>query len=109
MRLPSLLVRPLNDALRQAFGEARVLVFGSRTDEAARGGDLDLAVVVEMEAEEFRRRRFAFKAFLARREFPLEVDIVHYHAGMDELLRREIDAVGVEFPGVAAGGSSGPT
>lgn len=45
MRLTSLQLQAIRDLSRQVAGEkARVRVFGSRLDDSARGGDLDLMI-----------------------------------------------------------------
>lgn len=45
MRLTTLQIEAIRDLSRQVAGEqARVRVFGSRLDDSARGGDLDLMI-----------------------------------------------------------------
>ncbi|WP_440682490.1 nucleotidyltransferase domain-containing protein [Cysteiniphilum halobium] len=45
--------RILKKAVSQSFGEVHVYLFGSRVDDDLNGGDIDLAVDVKMDQEQF--------------------------------------------------------
>jgi predicted nucleotidyltransferase len=48
MRLSASATRTIREKARAAFGpNTRVLLFGSRTDDRARGGDIDLLIEVD--------------------------------------------------------------
>ncbi|VFM99828.1 MAG: hypothetical protein BECKG1743D_GA0114223_104591 [Candidatus Kentron sp. G] len=44
LRLSDRLIREIGNALEESFGPTRAIVFGSRTDSARRGGDIDIAI-----------------------------------------------------------------
>jgi predicted nucleotidyltransferase len=81
MRLTSAEIEAIRAAVRGMFGpRARVRVFGSRADDAARGGDLDLFVEVDP-----GQATFAAEAALLDRLGPalddLRVDLVLHERG----------------------------
>lgn len=57
MRLPAETLPPLLDAVRRHFGAgARVWLFGSRVDDTARGGDIDLYIETDFTSDLVARR-----------------------------------------------------
>ena len=80
-----------------SFGDVNVYLFGSRTDDTLRGGDIDIAVdTPELGVEEFRKKKAKFQAALLRRNFDIKVDIVLYQH-KDALLFNEIKQTGVKL------------
>lgn len=76
MRLSSDEVTAIKDAARAAFGDnAVVRLFGSRTDDAERGGDIDLHVELDPPADEWHARD-VFEDLLFRRIEPQKVDLI---------------------------------
>ena len=95
MRISDSMMKKLDLALHQSFGDVPVYLFGSRADAQKIGGDIDLAVDVNLTQTAFKQKRVKFKTALARMGFDeIEVDIVPYHAA-DALLAREISATAV--------------
>lgn len=79
MRLSPIQTRLIVHCVRQQFGaNARVLLFGSRLDDAARGGDVDL--LVESEAPPTLRQR-ARVTHALEQALNLPVDIVAVQHG----------------------------
>lgn len=78
----------------RAFGPtARVCLFGSRVDDARRGGDIDLHIEAEGSAAELLDRELALYAQLIRRLGERRIDIVVQPRGaaprpIDEQARR---------------------
>jgi predicted nucleotidyltransferase len=77
-------------AAREAFGAQRLIVYGSRLDDARRGGDFDLAVVTSLDRSAFRQAKVRFFKYLLLRDLDLPIDLVSYH-DTHGLLRQEID------------------
>lgn len=79
MRLRPEQTRLILDCVRQQFGsDARVLLFGSRLDDAARGGDVDLLVE---SADPPTLRQRARATLVLEQALGLPVDIVAVQRG----------------------------
>ena len=80
MRLSTTQTRLILECVRAQFGaDAQVLLFGSRLDDAARGGDVDL--LVETAAEPTVRQR-ALATMALEQALNLPVDIVAQQRGV---------------------------
>lgn len=76
MRLAPHEISAIKVAAREAFGpDAIVRLFGSRVDDAKRGGDIDLHVELD-DATEGRRGEIPFRRMLWRTLDTSEVDVV---------------------------------
>lgn len=76
MRLTDEEIEAIRTATREAFGaDAVVRLFGSRLDDRARGGDIDLHVEAIAPADEWRARG-VFEDVLFRRIEPQKVDLI---------------------------------
>ncbi|WP_174286785.1 nucleotidyltransferase domain-containing protein [Sphingomonas bacterium] len=76
MRLTAEEVAAIKYAAREAFGDSAVIrLFGSRTDDAERGGDIDLHVEIDSPADEWYARG-VFEDRLFRRIEPQKVDLI---------------------------------
>ena len=79
MRLSTTQTRLIVQCVRQQFGaDARVMLFGSRLDDTARGGDVDL--LVESDAPATLRQR-ALVTIALEKTLELPVDIVALQRG----------------------------
>lgn len=79
MRLSVDQTRVILHCVRQQFGaDARVMLFGSRLDDTARGGDVDL--LVESQAQPSLRQR-ALATLALEQALNLPVDIVAMQRG----------------------------
>ena len=97
MRLSQRIIKKLKQAILKSFGEVPVYLFGSRVDNNAIGGDIDLAIDVSLDKLLFRQKRVLFKTELLKMGFiETEVDIVAYHPN-DPLLAKEIAHNGVRL------------
>jgi len=73
MRLSSTQTRVILDCMRQHFGaDASVMLFGSRLDDAARGGDVDLLVESGASATQ-RQRALVTMALETALALPVEI------------------------------------
>lgn len=88
MRLDSITQREIRDAARRFFG-ADVYLFGSRTDDTKRGGDIDLYIETPMSAEEAVRARVAMLGYLYGRIGERKIDLVVNIGSDDRTIFRE--------------------
>ena len=87
MRLSSSQIEAIKQETEHFFGaKAEVWLFGSRVDDTAKGGDVDLYVrAVSSDADELADARFAFLARLKRRMGDRKIDLVLQREGGDVL------------------------
>lgn len=97
MRLPETLKSSILKAIHESFGDAEIYLFGSRTDDTKRGGDIDIAICTDMTRERFRKHKITFVSLLMRMGFDLKIDLVQYHDSMDALLKSEIRSNGIKL------------
>jgi predicted nucleotidyltransferase len=77
MRLSQQTRQIIRDTVREIFGdEANVKVFGSRLDDDARGGDIDLLVELPSVTAEIERRAMQLAARLQLRIGDQPIDIL---------------------------------
>ncbi|MEA3352427.1 MAG: nucleotidyltransferase domain-containing protein [Campylobacterota bacterium] len=89
MRLSKRTISILQDNIKKSFGNVNIYLFGSRTDDNKKGGDIDLAIDVNVSKQEFRKKKSLFLAMLMRIDFDYKIDIVNFNTS-DELLSQEI-------------------
>jgi predicted nucleotidyltransferase len=89
MRLSKRVVEILQNNITKSFGNVNIYLFGSRTDDTKKGGDIDLAIDANISKQEFRKKKSLFLALLMRIDFDYKVDIVNFNT-KDELLYKEI-------------------
>ena len=75
MRLDQRTRDEIREAAKRFFG-ADVYLFGSRTDETRRGGDIDLYIESALSPEETVRARLSMLALLYRRIGERRIDLV---------------------------------
>jgi len=90
MRLSDRLQKLIVSAINSSFGDVQIYLFGSRVDDSKKGGDIDVALFVDMNKEEFRKKRIAFKRYLMQKGYDLKIDLVQWNDKIDDLLYREI-------------------
>lgn len=82
MRLNSRERAAIHDAVRETFGpEARVRLFGSRLDDSARGGDIDLHIEVAGDPDELMDAELRLATRLQRALGERRIDLVVQPAG----------------------------
>ena len=89
MRLSKRIISILQDNIKKSFGNVNIYLFGSRTDDNKRGGDIDLAIDTNISKQEFRKKKSSFLALLMRIDFDYKIDVVNFNR-KDELLHNEI-------------------
>ncbi|MCF7992786.1 MAG: nucleotidyltransferase domain-containing protein [Thiohalocapsa sp.] len=83
MRLDQTQLTAIRHVATECFGDdARLWLFGSRVDDAARGGDIDLLVEIpSLDSEQALRAKYDFLALLKQRIGDRRVDVVLSTAG----------------------------
>lgn len=89
MRLSQRIIKILQETIEKSFGNATIYLFGSRTDDSKKGGDIDLAIDTKISKQEFRKKKSLFLAMLMKIDFDYGIDIVNFNTD-NELLRNEI-------------------
>jgi len=89
MRLSKKVISIIQENIQKSFGDVNVYLFGSRTDDAKKGGDIDIAVDIDLSRREFRKKKARFLANLIRIDFDYAIDVVNYNTN-DTLLYSEI-------------------
>jgi predicted nucleotidyltransferase len=89
MRLSNRIIAILRENIKKSFGDVNVYLFGSRTDNTKRGGDIDLAIETNLSKEEFRKKKSLFLSLLIRIDFDYKIDIVNFNT-KNKLLYEEI-------------------
>lgn len=95
MRLNDTTRTQLLDAITHVFGDVEVYLFGSRVDDTRKGGDIDIAIVSDVNREQFRNQKLLLMTALERQGWPWPLDVVQYNKQMNPLLRDEIESEGV--------------
>jgi len=75
MRLSKRVINILQNNITKSFGNVDIYLFGSRTDDNKRGGDIDLAIDTNISKQEFRKKKFLFLSLLMRIDFDYKIDI----------------------------------
>lgn len=77
MRLTKVAQRVIRDTAAEVFGpDAVVMVFGSRIDDSARGGDLDLLIQAERPVQQRGRKALQLVAKLQLRLGDQPIDVL---------------------------------
>lgn len=84
MRLSDYEARTIKHTLEEHFGHnCSVILFGSRVDDNARGGDIDLLVQADLNAEHFFRKKIEALSELQLKLGDRKIDLVTYQPGND--------------------------
>jgi len=76
MRLSKRIQNIIKKVVFENFGDVKVYLFGSRTDDTKKGGDIDIAIDTQIDKEEFRKKKIQFFVSLLRVDFDLKIDLV---------------------------------
>ena len=89
MRLNDRTKEILLDAVEKSFGKVDVYLFGSRVDDKKKGGDIDLALDIDISKEQMRKKKARFFVELPKKDLDIPVDLVSKQT-KDELLQKEL-------------------
>jgi len=91
MRLTESLKKEILTSAKVSFGDVPIYLFGSRTDDSKKGGDIDLAIQVTEKRTEFNQRKLRFLTDLEKRGIDYPFDIVQYNNDTAAILKKEIE------------------
>ena len=96
MRLSKRILAMIKKAILTNFGEVDIYLFGSRVDDNKKGGDIDIAVDVNLSRKEFNQHKKNFIVALIKVDFDFKIDLVQYN-NQDNLLKKEIQQTAVKI------------
>jgi len=96
MRLSQKTIIVLINNIKKSFGDVNIYLFGSRTDDNKKGGDIDLAIDTILSRQDFRKKKSLVLANLIRIDFDYDIDIVNYNTS-DKLLYNEIQKNNIQL------------
>ena len=79
MRLEKRIIDKLKQAVYNSFGDVNIYLFGSRTDDTKKGGDIDIAIDTNLSRLEFRKSKAKFISNLIKDNFELKIDVFNYN------------------------------
>ena len=94
MRLSKRLLTIIKEGLAKSFSGADVYLFGSRTDDTKRGGDIDIAIDTDISRVEFRKQKVKFIIYMLKHDLDLKIDLVRLK-NKNSLLESEIRKNGI--------------
>jgi len=89
MRLSNRIKDLIKTNIQLVYGDVDIYLFGSRIDDTKKGGDIDIAIDVNLSKEDFRSKKAKFLSNLLRSGYELSIDLVPFHT-KDQLLFLEI-------------------
>jgi len=96
MRLKQKLVQSIKNSIYASFGFVDIYLYGSRTDDNKRGGDIDIAIDTEISKKEFRKSKVRFIMEMMKQNLDLKVDLVKYR-NTNSLLAEEIKSSAIKL------------
>jgi predicted nucleotidyltransferase len=95
MRLSEVYRSSIKRSFAEVFGEGHIYLFGSRVDDDARGGDIDLYLDTK-EIENLFQKKIQFLAKIKREIGEQKIDVV-FHINKERLIEQEARRWGVEL------------
>lgn len=96
MRLSKNLQQKLKKFISSSFGEVDIYLFGSRTDDSKKGGDIDFAIDTLVTKDIFKKQKIKFISLLVLADYDLKIDLVQLSQA-SKLLLDEIKAEGIKL------------
>ena len=96
MRLPNRIIELIIAGTLKYTGKSDVYLFGSRTDDKKKGGDIDIAICINIDKSGFRKRKIKFLTYLLQNNCEIKIDIIHLNSA-NNLLTKEIEETGISL------------
>ena len=90
VRLSKRMKNVIVDAVHVSFGDVKIYLFGSRVDDKKKGGDIDVALKINVPKDDFRKQKVAFMQYLMQKGYDLKIDLLQWNETIDTLLDNEI-------------------
>jgi len=81
MRLQKIIIEKIKKSVLASYGDVDIYLFSSRVDDTKKGGDIDLAIDMDIS-------KVKFISNLLRLGFDMKIDIVPYNTKNDLLLQQ---------------------
>ena len=94
MRLSNDTIKLIKQGISSCFGNVEVYLFGSRADDNKTGGDIDIAIKIDITKEEFKKRKISFLTYLLKKDFAFNIDIIHLNS-VSGLILQEINKTAI--------------
>ncbi|WP_198246851.1 nucleotidyltransferase family protein [methane-oxidizing endosymbiont of Gigantopelta aegis] len=96
MRLSDYLKNKIKRGIQNSFGNVDVYLFGSRVDDAKKGGDIDIAVDTDLSPEQFKKCKIQFITEMMKMGLDLKIDVVPLNCA-DKLLEDEVHKTAIKL------------
>jgi len=96
MRLSEQEIESIKKAFKETFGSGKIYLFGSRVDEAQRGGDIDLYIVPDQKLDDLLEKKIEFLVKLDEYIGEQKVDVI-VEKDKTRLIEQEALRHGVEL------------
>lgn len=95
MRLSKKYIEVIKDSFNTVFKEGEIYLFGSRVDDAKKGGDIDLYLVVNEKSNLFRKK-LKFLAKIKKELGEQKIDVV-FNLDENRLIEKEAKKWGIKL------------
>jgi predicted nucleotidyltransferase len=89
MRISNKLKEIIKKAIKDSFGDVDIYLFGSRVDDTKKGGDIDIAIDLDVDRITFRKLKVKFLTNLLKLDYDIKIDIVKLK-NTNSLLEKEL-------------------
>lgn len=96
MRISNRIQSIIKKSISKSFGDVDIYLFGSRVDDSKKGGDIDIAIDVDLSREQFNQAKRQFIMALIQFDFDFKIDLVKYN-NEDILLAEEIRRTAIKI------------
>ncbi|MDM8567355.1 nucleotidyltransferase domain-containing protein [Candidatus Halobeggiatoa sp. HSG11] len=96
MRLKPTEITAIKHCVQQSFNQAKVYLFGSRTDDNKKGGDIDLYIETDIQ-DNLLEKEIKFLVNLKKLIGEQKIDLVINNHTCDKLIYKQAKKTGIEL------------